>query len=123
MIEQVALMAVNAKGAIIGAVTGATHESYIVIRKKSRPATLANYFLAIFLSSFVGWISHGMLSESNVSGWTLTFITVLISGNSFIMIQVLTNPQFFLEILGVMFPNRLSDKKIESLRRILKMKK
>ena len=104
MIESIVIIGSHIKGALVGGCTGAMHETYIVIKKKSRMATFGDFFIAIIVSAFVGHFAFDGLAQAGMEGAFLVILTVILSLNSFLVIQLLTNLSFLTGMLKLHFP-------------------
>lgn len=122
MIDSIIIIISHAKGAFIGAATGAIHETFIVIRKKSRVASFWNFFLAILVSSFVGWVAFDILGEMKVSRPYKILWTIIFSLNSYLVFQILTDPAFILGIIKIYAP-RISERDAEKIKLSISKKK
>jgi len=121
MIENIYIIAEQAKGAIIGACTGAVHETYLVVKKESRTGSFANFFVAVIVSAFVGYFSHDGLIQAGVNGAFLVLLTMILSLNSFLVLQLLTNFSFLIGILKINMPNlKLPTEEIEKYKNLKK---
>ena len=121
MIENIYIIAGQAKGAVIGACTGVVHETYIVVKKGNRTATFANFFVAVIVSAFVGYFSHDGLMQAGVTGAFLVLLTMVLSLNSFLVLQLLTNLSFLIGVLKINIPNlKLPKEEIEKYENLKK---
>ena len=112
----------NAKGVVIGAATGAVHELFIVVRKKSREATINNVILSVIVSSFIGWVTYSLIANLGIDVGLVSFLVVIASLNSFVVIQFLTNLPLILEVFASLFPSIIDEKKAKKIKDILDKK-
>lgn len=111
MHEILTFIIIKFKAPIIGAIAGLMYELFMSFVARTKEFRWIDLFVAIIISSFVGWGAGEALADSDASESMKNVWIAVVSLKSFVIISVITSKELTKALVKRYFPHFYDDKK------------